>query len=180
MARDDVVEGYARGLLVVAEAEGALDRVQDELYAFAKAVEGNGDLREALTDASVPAENREAVISELLGERAHPVTVRLARFLIEAEQARRLAPIAEELARLSAERSDRSLAEVRSAVPLTDEQRQRLRDALGEATGRPVELKVVVDPSVLGGLVARVGDEVFDGSVASRLSDARRHLTGSV
>jgi F-type H+-transporting ATPase subunit delta len=180
VARDDVVEGYARGLLVVAEAEGALDRVQDELYAFAKAVERNPDLREALTDTSVPEENRQAVVSDLLGERAHTVTVRLARFLIEAQQARRLGPIAEALARLSAERSERSLAEIRSAVPLGDAQRQRLRDALAEATGRQVELKVVVDPSVIGGLVARVGDEVFDGSVASRLTEARQYLIGSV
>ncbi|HET9673088.1 MAG TPA: F0F1 ATP synthase subunit delta, partial [Actinomycetota bacterium] len=86
----------------------------------------------------------------------------------------------EELARMAARRSERTLAEIRSAVPLSDAQRRRLGDALSAATGRHVELKVVVDPTVVGGLVARVGDEVFDGSVASRLSDARRHLTGSV
>jgi F-type H+-transporting ATPase subunit delta len=180
VARDDVVRGYAQALLSVAEAEGALERVQDELYAFAKAVEQHADLREALTDAALPAENRKAVIDDLLGKRAHPVTLRLASFLVDAGQLRRLGAIAEELARMAAQRSERTLAEVRSAVPLSDAQRERLRTALGDATGRPVELKVVVDPAVLGGLVARVGDEVFDGSVASRLIDARRHLTGSV
>lgn len=180
MARDDLVRGYARGLLAIAEAEGVVDRVQDELYAFAKAVERHPELREALTDASLPAENRKAVIADLLGTRAHEVTLRLATFLIDAGQARRLTAIAEELARIAAQRSERTLAEARSAVPLTDRQRDRLQEALTRATGRPVELKVVVDPSVVGGLVARVGDEVFDGSVASRLSDARRQLTGSV
>lgn len=180
MARDDVVQGYARALLSIAEAEGAVDRVQDELYTFAKAAQQHPDLREALTDAGLPAENRKAVIEDLLGSRAHEVTVRLATFLVDAGQARRLDAIAEELARLSAQRSERTLAEARSAVPLSDQQRSRLQEALTQATGRPVELKVVVDPSVVGGLVARVGDEVFDGSVASRLSDARRHLTGSV
>jgi F-type H+-transporting ATPase subunit delta len=180
VARDDAVHGYAQALLSVGEAEGALDRVQDELYAFAKAVEQHGDLREALTDAALPAENRKAVLDDLLGNRAHPVTLRLASFLVDAGQLRRLGAIAEELARMAAQRSERTLAEVRSAVPLSDAQRERLRTVLGDATGRPVELKVVVDPAVLGGLVARVGDEVFDGSVASRLSDARRHLTGSV
>ena len=73
MAIDDTVRGYAQALLSVAEAEGALDRVQDELYAFAKAVERNGDLREALTDAALPPERKKAVIDELLGARAHPV-----------------------------------------------------------------------------------------------------------
>ena len=180
MARDDAVDGYARGLLAIAQAEGVEDRVQDELFTFAKAVERHADLRQALTDAALPAENREAVISELLGARAHPVTTRLARFLVEAGQIRRLTAIAEELARIAAERSDRALAEVRAAVPLTDVQRDRLREALAEATGRSVELKVVVDPTVIGGLVARVGDEVFDGSVAHRLAEARRRLMGSV
>jgi F-type H+-transporting ATPase subunit delta len=65
-------------------------------------------------------------------------------------------------------------------VPLTDQQRERLAGALARATGHPVELKVDVDPSVIGGVVARVGDEVFDGSIASRLVEARQHLTGSV
>jgi F-type H+-transporting ATPase subunit delta len=180
VTRDDVVRGYARALLSIAEAEGAVERVQDELYAFAKAAERHPELREALTDASLPAENRTAVVADLLGARAHEVTVKLATFLIDAGQARRLEAIAEELARIAAERSERTLAEARSAVPLTDQQRDRLQRALAEATGRQLELKVVVDPSVVGGLVARVGDEVFDGSVASRLSDARRHLTGSV
>lgn len=180
MARDDVVRGYADALLSIAQAEDVLDRAQDELYAFAKAVEQHGELRESLTDAALPAENRKAVIEELLGGRTHPVTVRLATFLVDAGQVRRLGAIAEELARAAAERSERTLAEVRSAVPLTDEQGDRLRAALADATGRQIELKVVVDPAVVGGVVARVGDEVFDGSVASRLNDARRHLTGSV
>jgi F-type H+-transporting ATPase subunit delta len=180
VARDDAVRGYALALLSIAEAEGPVDRVQDELYAFAKAAERHPELRDALTDASLPAENRRAVVEELLGKRAHDVTLRLATFLVEAGQARRIGQIAEEVARMAAERSDRTLAEARTAVPLSDEQRSRLQRALADATGRQIELKVVIDPTVVGGVVARVGDEVFDGSVASRLSDARRHLTGSV
>ena len=180
MTTDETVAGYAQALLAIAQAEGALDRVQDELYAFAKAVEGNRELRESLTDAALPAENKRAVVEELLGERAHPLTATLAAFLVEAGQARRLGPIAEELAREAAARSEKRLAEVRTAVALTDQQRRKLEDALSKAAGQPVELKVVVDPTVVGGVVARLGDEVFDGSVASRLTDARQHLTGSV
>jgi F-type H+-transporting ATPase subunit delta len=120
------------------------------------------------------------VIDELLEARAHPLTATLVGFLVDAGQARRIGPIAEELAREAAHRSERTLAEVRTAVPLTEAQRSRLVDALTKATGHPVELKVDVDPSVIGGVVARVGDEVFDGSVASRLTEARRYLIGSV
>ena len=180
MASDAAVSGYAQALLAIAQAEGALERVQDELYAFAKAVDANRELREALTDAALPTENKRAVVEDLLGERAHPLTTTLAAFLVEAGQARRLGPIAEELAREAAARSEKRLAEVRTAVPLTDAQRRELESALTKVAGQPVELKVVVDPTVVGGVVARVGNEVFDGSVASRLADAKQHLTGSV
>lgn len=180
MTNDDTVHGYAQALLSVAEAEGALQRVQDELYAFAKAVERHGDLREALTDAALPPERKKAVIGELLGKRAHPTTVTLVGFLIDAGQARRIGAIAEELAKEAAHRSERALAEVRVAVPLSDAKKSLLADALERATGHPVELKIDVDPTVIGGVVARVGDEVFDGSLASRLTEAKQHLTGSV
>ena len=180
MTSDDTVHGYAQALLSVAEAEGALDRVQDELYAFAKAVERNGDLREALTDAALPAERKQAVIDELLGQRAHPTTATLVGFIVAAGQARRIGPIAEELAREAAHRSERTLAEVRVAVPLSDAKKSLLAAALERATGHAVELKIDVDPSVIGGVVARVGDEVFDGSLASRLTEAKQYLTGSV
>ena len=180
MANDDAVRGYAQALLSVAEAEGVLDRVQDELYAFAKAFGRHEDLREALTDAGLPSERKKSVIDELLGKRAHPLTATLVGFLVDAGQARRIGPIAEELAREAAHRSERTFAEIRAAVPLSDAQRTRLADALTRATGHPVELKVDVDPSVVGGVVARVGDEVFDGSVASRLTEAKQYLTGSV
>jgi F-type H+-transporting ATPase subunit delta len=179
VAGDDAVRGYAQALLSIAEAEGVLDRIEDELYAFAKSVERHADLREALTDEALPSERRKAVIDELLGTR-HPLTATLVGFLVDAGQARRIGPIAEELAREAAHRSERTLAEVRVAVPLTDAQRTKLEKALTKATGHPVELKVDVDPSVIGGVVARVGDEVFDGSVASRLAEARQYLIGSV
>lgn len=179
MAGDDLIRGYAEALFSVATAEGVLPTVEDELYAFARALEQNTALREALTDAALPSENKKAVIAELAGERANPVTVNLLGFVVDAGRAREIPKVVDELARLAAGERDHVLAEVRAAVPLTDVQRERLTAALSQATGRQVDLKVVVDPSVVGGVVARVGDEVFDGSVASRLESAKQRL-GSV
>ncbi|MGE5226748.1 MAG: ATP synthase F1 subunit delta [Planctomycetaceae bacterium] len=176
MPAGDVVHGYAQALFAVASAEGVLAKVEDELYGFARAVEQNPALREALTDAALPAENRKAVVADLLGERAHPLTVALVGFVVDAGRARDLGRIVDELARVAAKERERELAEVRSAVALTDAQRERLAEALSRATGRQVDVKVVVDPTVVGGVVARVGDYVFDGSVASRLDDARQAL----
>ncbi|MGZ8630291.1 MAG: ATP synthase F1 subunit delta [Actinomycetota bacterium] len=177
MARDeDLIRGYAEALFSVARAEGVLPTVEDELYGFAKALERNTPLREALTDAALPTENKKAVIADLLGERANPVTVNLLGFVVDAGRARELPKIVERLAQVAAGERDHALAEVRSAVELSGAQRERIARALSQATGRTVDVKVVVDPSVVGGIVARVGDEVFDGSVSSRLESAKQHL----
>ena len=176
MADQAVIAGYARGLFAVAEGEGVLPRVEDELYAFARAVDQHPELREALTDATLPAEQRKAVVDDLLGERAQPLTAALVGLVIDTGRARELPKIIDELARLAAHEREHELAEIRSAVALTDSQRERLAAALSQATGRQVDVKVVVDPSVIGGVIARVGDLVFDGSVASRLEDAKQAL----
>jgi F-type H+-transporting ATPase subunit delta len=174
-----LIGGYAQALFAVARAENALPAVEDELYAFGKALEQHTDLRESLTDAALPVENKKAVVADLLGGRANPVTVNLLGFLIDAGHARQLPKIVDELARMASAEREHALAEVRSAVDLSPDQRERLAKALSRATGRQVDVKVVVDPSVVGGVIARVGDEVFDGSIASRLMDARQAL-GSV
>ncbi len=177
MTRDqDLIQGYAEAMFSVARAEGVLPVVEDELYGFAKALEQNTPLREALTDATLPAENKKAVMAELLGDRVNPVTVSLLGFVIDAGRAKQIPGVVEELAERAARERDHALAEVRSAVDLTDAQRDRLAQALSHATGRTVDVKVVVDPTVVGGIVARVGDEVFDGSVATRLDRAKQRL----
>jgi F-type H+-transporting ATPase subunit delta len=176
--RDALVRGYAEALFAIAEAEGELAAVEDELYGFAKTLERETTLREALTDPALPAENKKALLRDLLGERANPHTVNALGFLIDQGRARDIGRIAEDLAVVAAERRAHQVAEVRSAVPLDEDQRARLAAALSRATGRQVEVQVVVDPNVIGGLVAKVGDEVFDGSIRTRLSDARGRLTG--
>lgn len=176
--RDAVVDGYAEAVLAIAEAEGELDPTLEHLYAFAKTLEREGKLRQALVDPGLPLENKRALIHDVLGARANPNAVNAIALVVEQGRARDLGAIAEAAAALAAERRQHVLAEVRSAVPLDEERRARVADALAKATGRQVEIKVVVDPTVVGGVVARVGDEVFDGSVRSRLEGAREHLAG--
>ena len=177
--RDELVRGYAEALFAVAEAEGEAGPVEDQLFAFAKAVERDPKLRDALTDLALPAENKKALVRDVLGERTNPVAASLLSLLIDQGRARELGRIVQEMVSLSAERRRHVVAEVRSAVPLDDDRRRRLAEALSKATGKSVEVKVVVDPSVVGGAVAQVGDVVFDGSVRSRLADARRRLSGT-
>lgn len=171
-----LVRGYAQALFAVAEAEGELQQVEDELFRFGKAVEREPKLREALTDPALPAERKRAVIEDLLGTKASPHTSNLVGFVVESGRAKDLSRIIEAMAELAAERRRTAVAEVRTAVPLDAKRRERLGRALSRATGKDVELKVLVDPSVIGGVVARVGDQVFDGSIKRKLEMAREQL----
>lgn len=177
--RDSLVHGYADALFAVAQAEDELEQVEAQLYAFAKLLEREPRLREALVDPMLPVENKRGLIRDSLGERANPVAANLLGFLVEQGRARELGRIVEGLVEVAAERRQHQLAEVRSAVPLDEGQRGRLAEALSKATGREVEVKVIVDPSVIGGVVAKVGGEIFDGSIRSRLAEARQHLAGA-
>jgi F-type H+-transporting ATPase subunit delta len=170
---DDRSQAYAGALLAVARSEGSLAEVEDELFRFARTLEASDELRTTLTDAALPVSRRQQIVEDLLGGKANPVTVALSSMVIGTGRSRDLVAIIDELVRLSAAEANKELAEVRSAVPLTDDQKTRLAEALGKATGKSVELKVVIDPTVLGGLVAQVGDTVIDGSVRSRLEQLK-------
>ena len=170
------VDGYATAMFEVARVEGSLDEVEDELFRFARTLEGNDELRSVLTDDAVPAERRRAVVADLLGDRASPVTANLVSLVVGAGRARDLPAIIDRLVQRAAAEHDKVVAEVRAAVALDEDQRERLAEALSRATGKSVEVKVVVDPSVLGGLVARVGDTVIDGTVRTRLDQLRETI----
>ena len=167
------VQAYAEALVVVARAEGHLGAVEDDLFRLARTYEGSDELRMALTDPQLPIERRVAVIDELMGNKALHTSTALASMLVAAGQAGDLIEIINRFVELAAAEREHEVAEVRSAVPLQDAQVARLAEALGRATGKNVEVKVVVDPSVLGGIVARVGDTVIDGSIRHRLDQLK-------
>ena len=177
MARDEATRGYAQAIFSVAEAEGALDQIEDELFRFARTLEHEEALRDALTDPGLPADRKRGVLRDILGERANPQTASLLGFIVEQGRARDLGGIVDELAEMAATRRQAAVAEVRTAVPLDEDRRRRLAEALGRATGKNVELKVVIDPSVIGGVLARVGDQVIDGTIRRRLELARERMT---
>lgn len=171
----DMIDGYAEALLAVVRAEGAAG-VDDEILRFAQALEGNDELRNTLTDPYVPAEKRQQIVEDLLGGRASHVARAAVSLVVGAGRAAQLPDIARALAaRLAAEKG-MEVAEVRSAVALSDDQRARLAASLKHATGKDVEIKVTIDPSVLGGVVTTIGDTVIDGSVRRRLAQVKTHL----
>jgi F-type H+-transporting ATPase subunit delta len=173
---DPRIEGYARGLFEIARAEGTIDEVEDELFRFARSYESSDQLRNALTDEQIPASKRQAIVEDLLGGKVTPTTTQLISMVVGSGRARDLPAIVDKLVARASSAKNLELAEVRSAVPLTPDQETRLAAALANATGKEVNLKVVVDPAVLGGLVATVGDTVIDGTVRTRIEQLKSRL----
>jgi F-type H+-transporting ATPase subunit delta len=170
---DDRIAGYANAVLELARAEGDLDRVESEFLAIGQALDKSADLRSALTDPQLPLERKHSVIDELIGKKASPLTVGLVQLIVGQGHAAELPEIARGFIEVAVASRSKVVAEVRSAIALDEETVDRLAAALGKATGRNVEVKVVVDESVLGGIVARVGDIVIDGTLAHRVQALR-------
>ncbi len=167
------VNGYASALLDIARAEAEPAAVIDEMYRAASGLAENDELLEALGDPRIPGERKQGIVSDILGTRASQVTVAAISFVVAAGQAKRLGEIAGKLAELAADAEGEVVAEVRAPFELDDDQIERLRAALAKSTGKRIQVKVVVDPTVIGGVVAKVGDTVLDGSVQHRFTELR-------
>ena len=175
----DAVEQLAvQALYSVAQAEGTLDDVEDELFRFGRIVDREPALLLALTDPSAEPARRVALVDRLLEGKATETTRRLVHELVVSPRGETFGSNLAEYVRLAAERRDRLVARVRVAVPLTQEQSARLSAALVPPARPPVHLNVELDPEVIGGLTIQVGDTVYDGSIARRLDDAERRFAG--
>lgn len=169
----DRISYYAHAMLTVAEAEGAAEDVSDELFRFARAIDGNDELRSALSDQQVDAARRQQIVEDLLDGKASPTTIGLISMVVGAGRGGDLAKIADKVVELAAGRSGHEVALVRTAVALSDDQHARLVAALTTAHGADLDVKVQLDPTVVGGIVTQIGDTVLDGTVRTRLSQLR-------
>ncbi len=169
----DRIDGYASALFELAQAEGELKKVEREFYSVARAVAGSDELRDTLSDPKLPLDRKHAILDDLVGGRVSGVTVNMLQLVVSQGRASDIPAIAERLAGRAAASAGKQIAEVRSAIELDEATVERLAAALAKATGREVEVRTVVDPSVVGGIVARIGDTVIDGSVRRRLESLR-------
>ena len=167
------INAYVVAMFEIASANDAVSAVEDDMFRLARAIESNEQLRAALNDTSLPSDRRQNIVEQLLGGKAHNVTVQLVSMLVGTGHISLLPQVADALVKRASSSKQLEVAEVRSAVALTDAQKARLAEALGKAAGKPVNLKVVVDPSVIGGLVATIGDEVIDDTVRTRLDQVK-------
>jgi F-type H+-transporting ATPase subunit delta len=164
--------------LAVAEAAGSLDEVEDELFRFERILNVESELRAALTEPSLPDELKRDLLHRLLDGKVNDVTYGLLERAVITPRGRTIERVITDLSGLAAKRRERLIARVTTAVELNDSELSDLAAALQTNFGSDIQLQVVVDPSLIGGLTVRIGDELIDGSVARQLAEARRQLTG--
>lgn len=177
----DLVEAIeslgAEALLASAEADGRIDAVENELFRFGRVLESSADLQIMLSNPAVTDEVKASVVADLLSQRSQPETAALVGHIVANPNGVPVAERLDDLVSLAAARRQQLLADVRAPVALARQQQDRLARALTTIYGQPVTLAVTVEPDLVGGAVVRVGDEIIDGSVTSRLAAARRALT---
>jgi F-type H+-transporting ATPase subunit delta len=172
-AQGTYVDHYASALWSIAGAEADPSAAADEIFRAAQGLSGHAELIETLGDPRIPGERKQGIVDDILSGHASKVTVAAMSLIVGVGQAKNLGAIASRVAELAADAEGEVVAEVRAAIELDAGQIERLTAALSAATGKRVQVKAVVDPSVIGGLVAKVGDTVLDGSVQHRFSELR-------
>jgi F-type H+-transporting ATPase subunit delta len=182
------IDGYATAVLEAIQDQGLVARVasqlthrtladvEDDLFRFQRIVAGSKELSEALTSRDLLPPVRRSVVEDLLGSKAAPATVRLAGYAATVGRARDYLGLLDALVERVGQETQRRIASVRAPVQLSDEQQTRLADALSRLVGQRVEVRVIIDPSVLGGFVANIGDTVVDGSARHRLDLLKERL----
>ena len=165
-------------LLYDAEQAGSLGEIEDELFRFERILEAEPELTTLLDSATQPADRRVELLRDLLSGKVTPITMLLLEHAIRSGRRRGITAAIGRLLEDAAARQDRSVARVISAVPLTDAQESRLTAVLSEQFGRRISVRTAVEPAVRGGLMIRIGDEVIDGTVSTRLAAARKAVTG--
>lgn len=170
------VEGWAKAIFDIATAEGQLESAERDMFTVARAMSDSSQLRDALTNSQIPQERKQGIIDDLVGEQSSDLVRGLVSFIIGQGRASDLAAIVDGFVERAAASRSRAVAEIRSAIPLDAATVDRLTVALSRATGKELEVKTIVDPDLIGGVVAQVGDTIIDGSVARRLSSLRQAL----
>lgn len=162
-----------------AEKEGALDRLESELFAFTQTIQDSSELRVVLADRTVQSTaKKSALIRTLLNGKATESTIRLIGAMVDQPRGRNVEAGMRDLAEAVAARKNRTIVHVKSAIALSKEQIDRITKSLSAQIGATVRLNVEIDPNILGGLSVRFGDELIDGSIATRIIGAERTLSG--
>jgi len=179
MSQRTVARRYATALYEEADASGVLDPVDDDVQMLRESLSSTGELARFFESPVIPSEKKDAVVQSLLGDRVHELLVRFLRLLIRKDREKMTEAILDAYRTLRDEQQGIVDAHVRTARPLSDDDRETVVETLEARTGHTIRLHVEEDSDLIGGIVIRIGDRVFDGSVRNKLSALHDRLRGS-
>jgi F-type H+-transporting ATPase subunit delta len=176
MAQDPINTGYARALLEMAQAEGVVSRVEEELFRLRELIKTNPALLEFLKDANIKREGKQKAIAELFQGRVHPLLLNLLLTLADVDRAGRVLPVIEEFSAAASASRQTVTGEVTTALPLDDATMKQLAAQLTKVTGKNVQLLQKTDSALLGGVIIKVGEQIIDSSLRRKLDQMQRQL----
>ena len=176
MADTTIARRYAQALFQEAEQNGNVEQVDEDVDLIRTSLDDSRELVRVFESPIIPREKKEAIVSALFKDRLQPVTLHFLQLLIEKKREDLFPAVVRAYGALRDKQLGIVEARVRTATPLADAERERLETALEERTGQSVRLEEDVDPSIIGGLVVRIGDTVYDSSVRHQLGVLREQL----
>ena len=176
MSDATVARRYAQALYQEADANGKAEKVDDDMLAVQESLEASRELDQFFRSPLIAREKKEAVIGKLFDGKVDDLIVRLMRLLVQKGREDILASVIKQYADLRDERLGQVEARVKSAMPMEYDETESLRKALEAKTGKKVRLRIEVEPDLIGGIVVRIGDRVYDGSVQHQLETLRDQL----
>ena len=174
---DGIEQLAIEALTLAAQFGGTLDDLEDDLFRFGRVVSGQPGLREALIGPA-GTDAKRSLLANLLSDKVSSPALAMITQVLTHPRGRSPQAALDLCAGIAARRREQLIAVVRVAAELTAQQRRRLKATLTEAYGQGVHLNVVHDPAVIGGMSVQIGDELIDGTAASRLAVVRRKLAG--
>lgn len=179
MTTSESIGTYAKVLYDLASAAGDVDAVDAGIRTVVETVRGSVELRDALANEALPAEMKRAIVRDIFGAETAPEAVAIASLAIERGHGGALGEIAARFAEIAEAERGVVVAEVTTAIPLTDALRASVTAKLAESLGRPVSLRERVDASILGGIRVNVAGRILDGSLSSQLDAMRSTLANA-
>jgi F-type H+-transporting ATPase subunit delta len=179
MLKGAIGRRYAEAIFEIARANNTIDRTLEDVQGIASLF-SKRTLAYLLNEPKVPAQRKERAIRQALASKVLPTSLNLALLVVQRQLVEAMPNIARELAQLVLDYKNQAVAEVTTAAPMDEQQLSRVRQALEHKTGKTILMQTKVQPEILGGVIARVGDQVIDGSIRHRLAALKQQLLTGV
>ena len=176
MAQDPINTGYARALFEMAQAEGVVSRVEEELFRLRELLKANPELFQFLKDPNIKPEGKRQALAELFQGRVHPLVLSTLISLSDQDRAGRVLHVIEDFSTIAAGARQTITGEVTVVVTLDDATLGRMATELSRITGKNVKLLQKIDPAILGGAIITVGEQIIDGSLRRKLDQLKDKL----